>query len=71
MKVKLSEDSEIALGVDLVNAGQEQRLNLAIHDLRMSMSVLEMSVLISGTLVRGFCDIINICIYAYIVSPRE
>jgi uncharacterized membrane protein YcjF (UPF0283 family) len=58
LKAKVLEDSEIALGIDQVNAAHDQRLNLAIQDLRMSIGVLEMSLLISGTLVWGFGDLI-------------
>jgi hypothetical protein len=57
LKAKLLEDSEIALGIDQVNADHDQRLSLAIQDLRMSVGVLEMSLLISGTLVWGFGDL--------------
>jgi uncharacterized membrane protein YcjF (UPF0283 family) len=58
LKANLLEDSEIALGIDQVNANHDQRLNLAIQDLRLSIGVLEMSLLISGTLVWGFGDLI-------------
>lgn len=58
LKAKALEDSEIALGIDQVNADHDQRLNLAIQNLRMSIGVLEMSLLISGTLVWGFGDLI-------------
>jgi hypothetical protein len=46
------------LGIDKVNADHDQRLHLAIQDLRLSVGVLEMSLLISGTLVWGFGDLI-------------
>lgn len=58
LKAKYSEDTEIAMAIDKVNADHDQRLNLAIQDLRMSIGVLEMSLLISGTLVWGFGDLI-------------
>jgi hypothetical protein len=58
LKAKALEDSEIALGIDQVNADHDQRLSLAIQNLRMSIGVLEMSLLISGTLVWGFGDLI-------------
>jgi hypothetical protein len=58
LKARQLEDSEIVLGIDQVNADHDQRLNLAIQDLRMSLGVLEMSLLISGTLVWGFGDLI-------------
>lgn len=58
LRAKLLDDSELALGIDQVNADHDHRLNLAIQDLRMSIGVLEMSLLISGTLVWGFGDLI-------------
>tara|TARA_R110002167_G_scaffold180877_3_gene381072 strand:+ start:239 stop:676 length:438 start_codon:yes stop_codon:yes gene_type:complete len=58
LKARSLDDSEIALGIDQVNADHDQRLSLAIQDLRMSIGVLEMSLLISGTLVWGFGDLI-------------
>ncbi|GAC21284.1 hypothetical protein GARC_4342 [Paraglaciecola arctica BSs20135] len=58
LKARLLDDSEIALGIDQVNADHDQRLSLAIQDLRLSIGVLEMSLLISGTLVWGFGDLI-------------
>lgn len=58
LKAKLLDDSEIILGIDQLNADHDERLNLAIQDLRMSIGVLEMSLLISGTLVWGFGDLI-------------
>jgi hypothetical protein len=57
LKAKHLGDSEIALGIDQVNADHDQRLNLAMQDLRMSVGVLEISLLISGTLVWGFGDL--------------
>ena len=58
LKAKLLEDSEIALGIDQLNADHDQRFSLAIQDLRMSVGVLEMSLLISGTLVWGLGDLV-------------
>jgi hypothetical protein len=58
LQAKGLEDSEIALGIDQVNAAHDQRLQLAIQDLRLSVGVLEMSLLISGTLIWGFGDLV-------------
>ena len=58
LKARILDDSEIVLGIDKVNADHDQRLHLAIQDLRLSVGVLEMSLLISGTLVWGFGDLI-------------
>jgi hypothetical protein len=58
LKARGLDDAEIVLGIDKVNADHDQRLHLAIQDLRLSVGVLEMSLLISGTLVWGFGDLI-------------
>jgi hypothetical protein len=57
LKARSLDDSEIALAIDQVNADHDQRLSLAIQNLRLSIGVLEMSLLISGTLVWGFGDL--------------
>ena len=62
LKAKQLEDSEMALGIDQVNANHDQRLNLAIQNLRMSVGVLEMSLLITGTIVWGFGDLMVLAI---------
>ena len=58
LKARGLDDAEIVLGIDKANADHDQRLHLAIQDLRLSVGVLEMSLLISGTLVWGFGDLI-------------
>tara|TARA_R110000751_G_scaffold307911_2_gene435246 strand:- start:57243 stop:57680 length:438 start_codon:yes stop_codon:yes gene_type:complete len=58
LKAKFLDEADMTLGIDQLNADHDQRLNLAIQDLRLSIGVLEMSLLISGTLVWGFGDLL-------------
>lgn len=58
LTAKHLDDNEIALSIDRINSAHDQRLSLAMQDLRLSVGVLEMSLLISGTLVWGFGDLI-------------
>ncbi|MGS2719049.1 hypothetical protein [Paraglaciecola aestuariivivens] len=58
LTAKKLNDSDIALGIDQINTSHDQRLSVAMQDLRLSVGVLEMSLLISGTLVWGFGDIL-------------
>ena len=57
LKAKKLDDSEMALGIDQVNADHDQRLSSAIQNLRLSVGVLEMSLLITGTIIWGFGDL--------------
>ncbi len=57
-------EADIALGIDQINNNHDQRLHVALQDLRLSVGVLEMSLLISGTVVWGFGDIVVLLLLA-------
>ena len=63
LTAKKLDDSEIALSIDQINSAHDERLHTAMQNLRLSVGVLEMSLLITGTLVWGFGDLIMLLLF--------
>jgi hypothetical protein len=58
LKAKKLKDADITLGIDEINSRHDNDLGAALQNLRLSVGILEMSLLVSGTLVWGFGDLL-------------